>query len=144
MDLIDLLNQYETVIFPNLDILQKAIKDILESFQRLREINDDKQLVKLNRKFNDLVDIRAKGTLKMSGDLEEVVGYFKMLTEDNITANDLLETLLVLKDVAEKRIISSKESKKEFVDFRNSILTTDGIQPPNILSALWQISLEVI
>ena len=123
MDLIDLLNQYETVIFPNLGILQKAIKDILEYFQRLREINDDKQLVKLNRKFNDLVDIRAKGTLKMSGDLEEVVGYFKMLTEDNITANDLLETLLVLKDVAEKRIISSKESKKEFVDFRNSILT---------------------
>ena len=60
MDLIDLLNQYETVIFPNLGILQKAIKDILEYFQRLREINDDKQLVKLNRKFNDLVDISAK------------------------------------------------------------------------------------
>ncbi|GBB89717.1 hypothetical protein RclHR1_01650024 [Rhizophagus clarus] len=145
MDLIDLLNQYGTVIFPNLGILQKAIKDILESFQHLRKINDDdKQLVKLNRKFNELVDVRAKESLKMSGDLERVVGYFKMLTEDDITVSDLLETLLVLKDVAENRIISSKKSEEEFVDFRKSIQLINGIQPPNFLSALWQISLEVI
>ena len=62
------LKQYKNVIFPNLDVLQKSVEDIHEAFRHLKELHrhlkipggndDDKQLLdKLNRKFNDLVNI---------------------------------------------------------------------------------------
>nr|CAG8643356.1 14978_t:CDS:2 [Entrophospora candida] len=62
------LNQYKDVIFPNLDVSQKAIVDILEAFRHLKESHikissrNDDDVNKLNSKFNDLVARIAKGT----------------------------------------------------------------------------------
>nr|CAG8564759.1 10716_t:CDS:1 [Entrophospora candida] len=125
------LNQYEKSIFPNHDILSKPIENILESFRHLKELyiknfginNDIKQLDNLNRGFNDFVSARAKESLKMSMDLEDFIKYFKMLTEDNVTVDDLLETVLMIKDVAKKRISKSEELKIEFENIGESIST---------------------
>ncbi|CAH1761107.1 8131_t:CDS:1 [Entrophospora sp. SA101] len=125
------LNQYENLIFPNLDILQKTFENILGSFRHLKQfhieysgIDDDtKQLDDLNRELNDFVGIRAKESLKMSIDLEHFIKYFKMIKEGDVTVNDLLETLLLLKDIAEKRIDKSEELKTEFGSIRESIST---------------------
>src|SRR6266511_4520765 len=105
------LKQYEDVIFPNLNVLQKSVEDIHKAFRHLKELhkipggNDDKQLLdKLNRKFNDLVNIRANESLKMSMDLEDIIEYFRMLiNDDEITVDDLLDTLLRLKNVTKER-----------------------------------------
>nr|CAG8549110.1 14851_t:CDS:2 [Entrophospora candida] len=170
------LNQYKDVIFPNLDVSQKAIVDILEAFRHLKEShikisgrnNDVKKLDKSSSKFNDLVVRIAKGSLKKSMDLEDFTEYFKMLTEDNVTSNDLLQTLLVLKDMAKQRISDSEELKNDFEQFKTSIAEnisqssksfgdsdvelvqrnqllqiTDGSQPPNFLNALAQFLPEV-
>nr|CAG8461562.1 13724_t:CDS:1 [Entrophospora candida] len=123
------LNQYKDVIFPNLDVSQKAIVDILEAFRHLKEShikisgrnNDVKKLDKSSSKFNDLVVRIAKGSLKKSMDLKDFTEYFKMLTEDNVTSNDLLQTLLVLKDMAKQRISDSEELKNDFEQFKTSI-----------------------
>ncbi|CAJ0748442.1 14513_t:CDS:1 [Entrophospora sp. SA101] len=170
------LNQYKDVIFPNLDVSQKAIVGILEAFRHLKEShikisgrnNDVKKLDKSSSKFNDLVVRIAKGSLKKSMDLEDFTEYFKMLTEDNVTSNYLLQTLLVLKDMAKQRISDSEELKNDFEQFKTSIAEnisqspksfgdsdvglvqrnqllqiTDGSQPPNFLNALAQFLPEV-
>nr|CAG8461615.1 13728_t:CDS:1 [Entrophospora candida] len=171
------LNQYKDVIFPNLDVSQKAIVDILEAFRHLKEShikisgrnNDVKKLDKSSSKFNDLVVRIAKGSLKKSMDLKDFTEYFKMLTEDNVTSNDLLQTLLVLKDMAKQRISDSEELKNDFEQFeisiakninqsppkgvddddevavqRNQLLQiTDGSQPQNFLNALAQFLPDV-
>ncbi|CAI2194740.1 18661_t:CDS:2, partial [Funneliformis geosporum] len=100
------LKQYENVIFPNLDILQKTVKDI-HTF---------------NRTFNDLIDIRAKESLKMSIDLDDFIEYFRMLSEDNVTVDDLLQMLIVLKDMIKNRKSSAEELRKEFEKFKSFIL----------------------
>nr|CAG8556277.1 2228_t:CDS:1 [Entrophospora candida] len=125
------LNQYENLIFPNLDILQKTFENILGSFRHLKQLHieysgiddDTKRLDDLNRELNDFVGIRAKESLKMSIDLEHFIKYFKMIKEGDVTVNDLLETLLLLKDIAEKRIDKSEELKTEFGSIRESIST---------------------
>ncbi|CAH1766469.1 14344_t:CDS:1 [Entrophospora sp. SA101] len=170
------LNQYKDVMFPNLDVSQKAIVDILEAFRHLKEShikisgrnNDVKKLDKSSSKFNDLVVRIAKGSLKKSMDLEDFTEYFKMLTEDNVTSNYLLQTLLVLKDMAKQRISDSEELKNDFEQFKTSIAEnisqspksfgdsdvelvqrnhllqiTDGSQPPNFLNALAQFLPDV-
>ncbi|RHZ61610.1 hypothetical protein Glove_346g112 [Diversispora epigaea] len=129
MALIEELKQYENVVFPNLDALQKSIKDILEAFRYLKELHikvsdgsdDIWPLDELNRKFNTLVNMRAKESSKMSMDLEDFIEYFRMLTADNVTVNTLLQILLGLKDVAKIRINSSEKLLKEFGEFRMSI-----------------------
>src|SRR4051812_45339509 len=112
------LKQYENVIFPNIDVLQKTIENIFEYFQHLKGLHDgipdNNGIKQLNRHFSDLVGTRAEESSMMSMDLEEFADYFKMLTKDDVTVNDLLKTLLVLKDVAENRINSSKKLKNEF------------------------------
>ncbi|RHZ78267.1 hypothetical protein Glove_166g209 [Diversispora epigaea] len=137
MSFIEEFKQYENMIFPNLDALQKAIKDILEAFRYLKELHikvpDDsdniRQLAELNRKFNTLVDMRAKESLKMSMDLEDFIEYFRMLTADNVTVDTLLQILLGLKDVVKIRINSSEELKNEFEKIRISMLSYIASQP---------------
>jgi len=179
------LKQYENVNFSNFEILQKTIKYILEAFRHLKELHiknsvddvDIMQLVELNQEFNDLVNIITKESLKMSMDLEDFIEYFRMLTEGNVTVNELLQTLLVLKDVSNKRIIDYEELKEKFENFKISVSIlkdivlnisqspgscdddddevedaqrkpllqiTDGNQPLNLRSALYQILLEFI
>ncbi|CAG8570357.1 33990_t:CDS:2 [Gigaspora margarita] len=129
MALIEELKQYEDMIFPNLDAMQKAIRDILENFRYLRELHkvsdgsdNIRRLDELNCKFNTLVDMRAKESSKMAMDLEDFIEYFRMLTTDNVTVETLLQILLGLKDVVKIRINSSEELKNEFEKFRISML----------------------
>nr|CAG8659912.1 4364_t:CDS:2 [Entrophospora candida] len=120
------LKQYESAIFPNLDVSQKAIVDILEAFRHLKESHvkisnrNDDDVNKLNSKFNDLVARIAKGSLKKSMDLKDFTEYFKTLTEDNVASNDLLQTLLVLKDMTKQRISQSlKDNIKPSISASN-------------------------
>src|SRR5690348_2274836 len=136
MSLID-LKQYENVTFPDSNILQKNVEEMLVAFRCLKEVyircsateEDTKQLNYLSSIFDRLIEERAKESLKMSVYLEEILDYLQMLTKEDTSVEDLLKTLAILKDTVKNRIVDSEKLENQFKEFKADIIKTNAGQP---------------
>nr|CAG8435329.1 12326_t:CDS:2 [Entrophospora candida]CAG8436745.1 3098_t:CDS:2 [Entrophospora candida] len=105
MVLID-LEQYEQITFPDLNILQNSVEEVLVAFRCLK---DEQQLLnELSGEFNKLIYERARESLKMS------------------IIDDLLQTLTLLEDMAKNRERDLDKLETNFTDFINSLSSTSS------------------
>ncbi|CAJ0895829.1 10930_t:CDS:2, partial [Entrophospora sp. SA101] len=112
MVLID-LEQYEQITFPDLNILQNSVEEVLVAFRCLKELlyrtdNNNKLLNELSGEFNKLIYERARESLKMS------------------IIDDLLQTLTLLEDMAKNRERDLDKLETNFTDFINSLSSTSS------------------
>ncbi|CAJ0834172.1 7661_t:CDS:2 [Entrophospora sp. SA101] len=128
MPLID-LKQHEDVTFPDPNILQKNVEEILVAFRCLKELcvkysATEENITELNHLssiFDELIMERAKESLKMSMYLEEILDYFQMLIKEDTSVEDLLKTLATLKDMVKNRIVDSEKLENQFKEFKTEI-----------------------